>query len=179
MQTRYSLGRRVLQLTTPTQSQLQPYPAPVYAPPTASDVSPLCAPSYRPYSTFRTSLGAYEGNTITLSEGDIERPFAPPPGPSLGPGAYEGNTIVIECGAGDPSVRTQRNTNTPYLEAEPLQLVMPPRDIPIPTIGEVFPRDGDGLQGTQEYRNGYCGRCQDRKGLPEAQASFIDIPDNV
>ncbi|OJJ05591.1 hypothetical protein ASPVEDRAFT_153779 [Aspergillus versicolor CBS 583.65] len=174
MQTRYSLGRRILQPNSPTQQQLQPYSAPVYPPSTVNDVPSLYTFSHRPYPTSRTSLGAYEGNTITLSQGEIERPFAPPPVPSLGPGAYEGNTIVIKRGADDPSVRT----NTPYLESEPLQLVMPPRDIPIRTIGEVFPRDGDGGQGTHEYPNGYYGRCQDRKGLGKSQTSFIDIPDN-
>lgn len=182
MQTRYSLGRRVLQPTTPTQPHLQPYPGPVYPPSTADDVTPLFTSSYRPYPTSRTSLGPYEGNTITLSQGETERPFASPPEPSLGPGAYEGNTIAIKCGAHDPSVRTQRNTNTANLEAEPLQVAMRPRDIPIPTIGELLPRECDRGHGTHEYPNGCCGRCgvcQGCNGLREAQASSIDVPDNV
>lgn len=185
MQTRYSFGRRVLGPSTPTQPQQPLYPAPpVYAPPPVSDVPPVYDSPCPSHPSPTASSGAYDGNTITLSHGEVDRPFAPTHEPSPVPGAYEDNTIVIDCGEGEPDARPLWNNAATNSNAGPVQPVMQPRDVPIPTIGESFPGDED--RGNHaEFRDDYCVRCEecqyceDCKRLRDANTPAIEIPDNV
>lgn len=167
------------------QPQLPLYPPPpVYASPPVNDVPPVYESPRPSYPSTAASDGAYDGNTIILNHGEVDRPFAPTPEPSLGPGAYEDNTIVIECGEGERDAHPLWNNPATNPNVGPVQHVMQPRDIPIPTIGESFPGDED-RGNDAEFRDDYCVRCEecqyceDCKRLRDARTPFIDIPDNV
>lgn len=186
MQTRYSFGRRVLGPSTPTQPQLPLYPPPpVYASPPANDVPPVYESPHPSYPSPTANPGAYDGNTITLSHGEVDRPFAPTSEPPLGPGAYEDNTIVIECGESESDTRPLWDSESTNLNTGPVQHVMRTPDVPIPTIGESFLGEEDSGNDTDEFGYDYCTRCEecqyceDCKRLREARTPSTDIPDNV
>lgn len=179
MQTRHSFARRVLEPTTPTQTL-----SPLYLAVPVTDSPPVYTSPYIHYPGPTSDLGAYDGNTIVVSGGESEASFTPTPGPAFGPGAYEGNTILIKCD-GESDARSPWKTNATNLSTGPVQFVMRPHDVPIPTIGESFPRDKDRDTDTHYSFNDCCARCEKCqeceycKGRTKIQTSFVDIPDNV